>query len=198
MANRSYLYTTNHLPESPEWEKTMDLHSISEWNYDIPVAFKLLLAGNPIAVKSSIWESPEKIAIAGDFRAGLAALYEYLARLPHQAETLVIETKAFLSKASNERKYFILECGEIFDMEEGTPEVKNLELIEEIKLLSNGIQSIPVPKPAVHDGTKGGSFDKLSGRKRKSPKSDPLKPFYGLGLSNWSNILYFQFGEQKT
>ena len=74
MANRSYLYTSEHLPGSPESEKDRDLHSIAEWNYDIPLVFKLLLTGNPIAVESSIWEVSEKIAVAGEFESGLKAL----------------------------------------------------------------------------------------------------------------------------
>jgi hypothetical protein len=198
VANRSYLYTTNHLPESSEWKELRDLHSISEWNYDIPVAFKLLLAGNPMAVKSSIWETPEKIAIAGDFQTGLAALNEYLSRLPPEAEALVTETKSFLSTASNERKYFILECGEIFDMEEGSLEAKNLALIEEIKSISNKIDTLAVPNPITPEVPQRGFLDKVLGRKQESPKIDSLEPFYSLGLGNWSNILYFQFGEEKA
>ncbi|MDO6453968.1 hypothetical protein Q4490_10370 [Neptunomonas phycophila] len=195
MANRSYLYTTNHLPESPEWQEIKDLHSISEWNYDIPLAFKLLLAGNPRAVKSSIWETPEKIAIAGDFQTGLATLNEYLDRLPPQAEALVTETKAFLSKASNERQYFILECGEIFDMEEGPLEAKNRALVEEINSINQDVRALAVPKVIIPDEPHRGFLDKLLGRKQEPPSYDPLEPFYGLGLGKWSNILYFQFGD---
>ncbi|MBU1390218.1 MAG: hypothetical protein KJ856_00275 [Gammaproteobacteria bacterium] len=198
MANRSYLYSANHLPESPEWEKVRDLHSIAEWNYDIPVAFKLLLAGNPSAVKSSIWETAEKIAIAGDFQAGITALNQYLSKLPPQAETLVTEAREFLSKAENEGKYFILECGEIFDMDEGPLEEKNLALIEEIKLISQEIQALVVPSPTITQQPKRSFVDKLLGRKQEQPKLDPLEPFYGLGLGNWSNILYFQFGEENA
>jgi hypothetical protein len=198
VANRSYLYSTNHLPGSPEWGKVRDLHSIAEWNYDIPVAFKLLLVGNPIGVKSSIWEATEKIAIAGDFQAGITALKEYLSKFPPQAETLVIEAREFLSKAENERKYFILECGEIFDMDEGPLEEKNLSLIEEIKSISQEIQALAVPSPIIPQEPKRSFVDKLLGRKHEQPKFDPLEPFYGLGLGNWSNILYFQFGEEKA
>ncbi|MBZ9556783.1 MULTISPECIES: hypothetical protein [unclassified Modicisalibacter] len=198
MANRSYLYTTNHLPESPEWEEVRDLHGISEWNYDIPIAFKLLLAGDPMAVNSSIWETPEKIAIAGDFKAGLATLNNYLSRLPPEAEALVNETKSFLSKSSNERKYFILECGEIFDMEEGSLEAKNLALIEEIKSIGNEVDALAVPEPITPEEPQVGLLGKLLGRKQELPKHDPLQPFYGLGLGNWSNILYFQFGDEKA
>lgn len=196
MANRSYLYTANHFPESPEWENKRDLHSISEWSYDIPLVFKLLLSGNPVAVKSSIWETPEKIALAGDFKAGFHALEMYLSRLPHEAEPLVNEATAFLSKTSNQRRYFILECGEIFDMEAGSLEARNLALLDEIQLLRNEISTIDVPKAPSPKTSIRGIIDKLLSRKQEVSQIDPLKPFYGIGLGNWSNILYFQFSEE--
>jgi hypothetical protein len=196
VANRSYLYTTDHLPESPEWDEKRDLHSIAEWNYDIPLAFKLLLTGNPIAVKSSIWETPERIAIAGEFKSGLNALEEYLGRLPSEAEPLVAEAKEFLLKASNERKYFILECGEIFDMEEGSLEEKNLSLLQEVSSLKSDISKLNVPESPIIEIPKLSIIDRLFGKKQEQPKTDPLEPFYGIGLGNWSNILYFQFGEE--
>ncbi|CAA0104231.1 Uncharacterised protein [BD1-7 clade bacterium] len=196
MANRSYLYTTDHLPESPEWDEQRDLHSIAEWNYDIPLAFKLLLTGNPIAVKSSIWETPERIAIAGEFKSGLNVLQEYLARLPSEAEPLVTEANEFLLKASNERKYFILECGEIFDMDEGSLEDRNLSLLQEISSLKPDISKLHVPIAPKIELPKLSLIDRLFGKKQEQEKSDPLEPFYGIGLGNWSNILYFQFGEE--
>jgi len=191
VANRSYLYSTNHLPESHEWEKVRDLHSIAEWNYDIPIVFKL-------PVRSSIWDATEKIAIAGDFQAGLTSLNEYLSKLPPQAKSLVTEAREFLSKFENERNYFILECGEIFDMEEGSLEGKNQALIEEIKAIGQEIQALVVPSPIIPHEPKRSFLDKLLGRKEEQPKFDPLEPFYDLGLGNWSNILYFQFGEENA
>jgi hypothetical protein len=196
VANRSYLYTTDHLPESPEWDEKRDLHSIAEWNYDIPLAFKLLLTGNPIAVKSSIWETPERIAIAGEFKSGLNALEGYLARLPSEAGPLVTEAKEFLLKASNERKYFILECGEIFDMEDDSLEERNLSLLQEIDSLKPEISKINVPTAPIIELPKLSLIDRLFGKKQEHPKSDPLEPFYVIGLGNWSNILYFQFEDE--
>jgi len=193
VANRSYLYTTDHLPESSEWEANKNLHSISEWGYDIPLVFKLLLTGNPLAVKSSIWGVSEKIALAGEFQIGLGVLEEYFARLPAEAEPLINEARSFLSKISNQRKYFILECGEIFDMEEGSLYEKNLSLIEEINELKSNISNINVPKVINVELPKRGLLDRLLGKKQVQPKSDSLKPFYPLGLGNWSNVLYFQF-----
>ncbi len=45
MANRAYLYSTSFLPGAEtEFRRIVGL---SEWSYDIPLAFKLLLTGNP-------------------------------------------------------------------------------------------------------------------------------------------------------
>jgi hypothetical protein len=85
MANRSYLYASDHLPGSAEWEKQKELRSIGEYRYDIPLAFRILLSGAPRAVRSSIWDTPQLIAIASDARTGLARLERYLALLPPEA-----------------------------------------------------------------------------------------------------------------
>jgi hypothetical protein len=38
---------------------------LSEWNYNIPIVYKILLSGGPKICKSSIWDIDKKIAIAG-------------------------------------------------------------------------------------------------------------------------------------
>jgi len=138
MANRSYLYASDHLPGSPEWETKHELHGIAEWNYDIPLTFKLLLSGNPRPVKSSIWDTEEKIALAGDAQIGLQHLQAYLARLPPQAAGLAADAQEWLSRPSNVRRYFLLECGEIFEMEDEDVTAQNLELLAEIQALPQG------------------------------------------------------------
>lgn len=52
MANRSYLYSTNVVPGPDVKKATRTLTGISEWNYDIPIIYKLLLSGNPRPCKS--------------------------------------------------------------------------------------------------------------------------------------------------
>ena len=52
MANRSYLYAI-------KGDKTV---GISEYNYDIPIAYKVLLSQNTKRVKSKINKNPFKIA----------------------------------------------------------------------------------------------------------------------------------------
>ena len=46
MANRSYLYASDVIPAPDVDPDRRRMTVISEWNYDIPVAFKLLLSGN--------------------------------------------------------------------------------------------------------------------------------------------------------
>ncbi len=181
MANRSYLYSTDHLPESSEWETKPALRGISEWNYDIPLVFKLLLTGNPFTVKSSIWDSPEKIAIAGDFQQGFDTLNEYLSELPEAAAPLVSEARAFLCDSANRRKYFILECTEIYTLLDDAPAELNLELLQEIEVLGSIAGVLPIP-----DVPEASTGDEIT-------TADPLQPYYDLGLGNWSNVLYFQF-----
>lgn len=189
MADRSYLYATDHLPGSSEWEATRELRSISEWNYDIPLVFKLLLSGAPLPVRSSIWETEEKIALAGEAKVGLEHLNAYLARLPAEAAPLVAEAQSFLSRPENCRRYFVLECGEIFDMEGDNHGEQNLALLVEIRGLPAKINSLPVPSMR----TNVSFLMRLFGRSTRATSRDPLKPFYALGLGNWSSILYFQF-----
>ncbi|PID60675.1 MAG: hypothetical protein CSB44_09865 [Gammaproteobacteria bacterium] len=185
MANRSYLYSTDNLPESEEWTKKRILRSLSETNYDIPLVFKLLLSGNPIAVKSTIWEYDGKIAIAGEYESGLKNLEDYLSRLPAEAEQLVTEAMTFLSDKANRRKYFILECGEIFNMTEGDLEEKNLALLEEIKELKNNIHAIDVPT----------LLESKDVSDQNAPQTDFAKQLHRIGLGYWANILYYQFDD---
>jgi hypothetical protein len=190
MANRCYLYATDHLPGSPEWGKQRQLQSIGEWSLDIPLTFQLLLSGDPIPVRSSIWNSEENIALAGEARAGLECLNAYLALLPSNAAPLVTETTEFFSRLENCRKYFVLECGEIFDLRGKNLAAQNNELLKEIRELSSDIASLPVPGPDAPRGLLMRLFSRRS--------TDPLDYFYPLGLGNWSKILYYQFDENEA
>jgi hypothetical protein len=192
MANRSYLYSSNDLPESVEWSTRKALHGISECNYDIPFVFKILLSGDPVACRSSIWDAPEKIAIAGDYLQGKASLERFLSRIPDPvAQPLIAEALQFLNDPKHARKHFILECGEIFDLTKGSLADKNSALLVEIREIGASIDSLPVPRPAA---TQTGLLGKLFGRK----PPDPLSPYYEMGLGFWSEILYFDFSQNET
>lgn len=198
MANRSYLYSTNVIPGPSAKANGRKLIGIAEWNYDIPIVFKLLLSGNPKTCPSSIWDNPEEIALIGDYASGVKNLEGFLSKIElSSAQGLIAEAIEFLNKTENRSQYFVLECGEIFDMREAPLLEQNLDLLEQVKNLQPGeeqaLQSLMAP-PVVPPKPVG-FFSKLLGRAPEPPSlaHDLMKPIYALGLGNWSNILYFDF-----
>lgn len=192
MANRSYLYTTDHLPGSPEWMQRKDLRSVGEFRYDIPLAFQILVSGSPEAVRSSIWESPDLLAIAGDARTGVARLMSCLDLMPTEAGPLVTETRAFFGKRENVRRHFVLECGEIFDLTPGDLAEKNRALLAEVAAITDDVSRLELPQPAPRPSLVRG----LLAKALKLPPADPLDPWYAFGLGSWSNILYYEFSPE--
>ncbi len=69
MANRSYLYASDVSPQQIEqWSEGQQI-GISEWNYDIPLVFKLLISGNTQPCRSLLWDESDPIALQGDYPA---------------------------------------------------------------------------------------------------------------------------------
>lgn len=198
VANRSYLYSTNVIPGPNAKDNGRKLIGISEWNYDIPIVFKLLLSSNPKACPSSIWENQEEIALVGDYASGVKNLEAFLSKITvTPAQPLIAEALEFLNRPENKSEYFVLECGEIFDMRDSPLQEQNLTLLAQVKDLQPEIdlalQSL-LPPPA--EPSKPVSFfARLLGRTSELPKQehDPMQSIYSLGLGNWSNILYFDF-----
>ncbi|MGP1682322.1 MAG: DUF7822 domain-containing protein [Giesbergeria sp.] len=198
MANRSYLYSTNIIPGPSAKADGRKLIGISEWNYDIPIVFKLLLSGNARACTSSIWNTPEEIALTGDYASGVKNLEAFLSMITlPSAQSLIAEALEFLKKPENESQYFVLECGEIYEMSDAPLSEQNLTLLRQVQNLQpeidaalQSLMTSPVesPKPV-------GFLSKFLGRTPEPPKRahDPMQPVYALGLGNWSNILYFDF-----
>ncbi|MGP9556777.1 DUF7822 domain-containing protein [Psychrobacter sp. AOP7-A1-24] len=109
------MYSTNTIPEANQNDSSRVLTGISEYNYDIPIVFKVLLSGNPQACLSLIWDNPEKIALIGDYASGVQNLEAFLAAITlPAAQAPITEALEFLRMPENQNQYFILECGEIF------------------------------------------------------------------------------------
>jgi hypothetical protein len=198
MANRSYLYSTNVIPGPNAKANNRKLVGIAEWNYDIPIVFKLLLSGKTKTCLSSIWDSPDEIALIGDYASGVNNLENFLSKVAQpSAQKLVAEATDFLNKPENQNQYFILECGEIFEMGEAPLFEQNLALLEQVKNLQpevdQALQSLIPPPPVPPKQV--GFFSTLFGHSREpqNPTQDPMKPIHSLGLGNWSNTLYFDF-----
>ncbi|MGE8224916.1 MAG: hypothetical protein ACN6RK_03925 [Stenotrophomonas sp.] len=107
MANRSYLYAGNGLGHdggSPEHRR---ITGISEWNYDIPLIYKILMSGNPRIVQSSIWVDAGNIAITSNYDLGVARLSQFLDRIT-LPEALELKQEALAFLAENRREDFCL------------------------------------------------------------------------------------------
>ena len=207
MANRSYLYSTNIAPRPDAVDQGRKLIGISEYRYDIPLVFKLLLSGSPRTCPSSIWDCDDDMALLGDYDAGLANLEAFLAQIKNPAaQPLIAQALDFLRKPENRNPYFVLECGEIFEMQDPGPGEQNLQLLHSIQNLQPEIdaalQSLAAPPPVPAQPQKPAGFlARMFGLAPppapSRPAPDSLQAFQRLGLGHWSNYLYFDFSPQK-
>lgn len=121
MANRSYLYSADSMPN--EAELPQRIRCISEHNWDIPLAHKLMVGRGTTIVPSMIWNPP--IGIAANYADGAALLRDLLNAVGQGLEDdaefaeCVARTTAHLEK--QQAKYFILETGEIVSMTDDDP-----------------------------------------------------------------------------
>ena len=205
MANRSYLYASNHFPGTNAEKESQSIIGISEWEYDIPLIYKLLLAGNPRVCHSSIWDEEEPIALLGDYAAGVNRLKSFFTRIHAPlAQPLIKEAIEFLETPSNQKKYFLLECGEIFDMEDQALSEQNLHLLQQINTIDGEVSKTldRLQPPALEKTKPVGFLAKIFGSKStaSSPKNESsptnqitaLEDWEALGLNAWSNILYYK------
>jgi hypothetical protein len=169
MANRSYLYAIDVVPSADSPPSKSRCVGLSEFSSAIPIVFKLLLSGNPRTCRSIIWRTPDDIALVGEYAPGFRRLKEFLAQIDlPAAQPLIKECLRFLEDKRNRRKYFLLECGEVFDLTEEPIDQQNAELLNQIRNLDAEIQQAldlvktspvdqPIPKelpPDVVEATK--------------------------------------------
>ncbi|MFI8910426.1 hypothetical protein ACIGW4_02195 [Streptomyces sp. NPDC053513] len=131
MANRSYLYSADSMPN--EAEIPQRIRCISEHNRDVPLAHKLLVGRGTTMVPSMIWNPP--IGIAADYAGGAALLRDLLRAVGEGLEddaefaACVARTTAHLDK--QQAKYFVLETGEIVSMTDEDPAASVRRLVAE-------------------------------------------------------------------
>jgi len=187
MANRSYLYAANRGPGSDSgFDKVI---GISESSYEIPLVYKILLSGRPRACRSLIWDHPEPISIAGDYKDGLERLSGFLAdiRSP-DIDVLRTQSMDFLSSTMTRRDLFVLECGEIFEMDDDQSiEAQNLALVEEIMQVE--LQMAEALKEL--NGTARSTFARIKAFLVGKPEEGSAQAIERLGLDRWSRDLYF-------
>jgi hypothetical protein len=198
LANRSYLYSTNRLPDPSAAKEDRKIVGLSEQGFDIPVVYRLLLSGSPQVCRSVIWEGAGDVAIAGDYEMGVAALKRFLSRITNSAaEPLVRESIEFLEKAENKNSYFLLECAEIFDMQDANLVGQNADLLKQIQVVARSSEKVADELNArLNRMAKPASLlARLLGRAADpAPQREAsLQALCSLGLGNWSNDLYFSF-----
>ena len=74
MANRAYLFATDNITDEQAGEK--HVIGLSEFSYDIPLSYKILVCSNTEIKQSLIWDHP--IALAGSFDNGCQLLFDLL------------------------------------------------------------------------------------------------------------------------
>jgi len=196
MANRSYLYATNSYKDEAGTPLYKDIVGISEYGYDIPIAYKLLLSANPTIVRSSIWDLSGDIAILSPFDEGVNRLSAFLDRIdiPH-IDGLKKNSLEFLEK--HRRKYFLLECGEIFDMEDEDLEPQNRRLLNNIASLDSEIDACLAKVGAEVEAEiqRMGSSDQFLSAEYKNLSAEFRLGIRELGLEYWSDVLYYSPSE---
>jgi hypothetical protein len=187
MANRAYLYSINKIPVKGSDTAGINIVGLSEHNWAVPIAFNVLVSGNPKICKSLIYED-ENTGILGEYEKGLECLQKLLqlVRENNVQYTEVFERKCreaeeFLNGKKIKQKYFFLELGEIFIME---GEILNQpqDFLENNKYLRKLIDNR--------------DFESLNrynfGKDLRSHWEESL------GLGYWSDILYFDFSRPKS
>ncbi|MER7622978.1 hypothetical protein [Streptomyces sp. NPDC126503] len=121
MANRSYLYSADSIPT--ETENPGRIRCISEHNWDIPLAHKLMAGRGTTVVPSMIWNPP--IGIAADYAGGAALLRDLLGAvgkgLEDDAEFAACVARTTAHLKQQQARYFVLETGEIVSMTDDDP-----------------------------------------------------------------------------
>lgn len=175
MANRSYLYSADSLPDDGGNPKP--IRCVSEHNWDVPLAHKLMAGHGTRVVPSMIWNAP--VGIAGDYAEGADLLGRLLHAVGQGLEgdaefaALRVTIEAHLEK--QRAKHFVLETGEIVSMEDDDP-------VASVRRLAS--QDIPDAVAQAQEAIAGRNDDWLA-----AIRADWQKHF----ASFYSESLYFSF-----
>ncbi|GKT14793.1 hypothetical protein AVHY2522_05875 [Acidovorax sp. SUPP2522] len=196
MANRSYLYSTDHPPGAEPVGMPHQAKGIAEWNYDIPLVFKLLVSGKVTVSRSAIWPDAGEIALMGGYDEGVVRLDAFLERITlAEAQPLVEQAKAFLKASTNRGQYFLLEPGEILEMNDEPLAQQNLQLHDSIRKMDAEVEAALETLTILPRAARApqGFLARVFGRtpRAREPAVDPLASVRSVGLGHWSNQLYY-------
>lgn len=216
MANRAYLFSLGNRPQSYS-DRPDTLSGLSEWAYEVPFCFRVLMSGDPELCASFVSDGFDDEpadrktrihAISADFELGFARLqrfFEILRALHETAPGLLTqmdEATTFLEEHRD--RYLLLETVELDMMSaEGGPALRaSVETeIAACRRVAAAFDALPTDIAQASEVLKASTAEQASG---------PLSAFFGLrfdeyfdhtrdghakhplGLSEWSEVLYFQ------
>ncbi|SEK27474.1 DUF7822 domain-containing protein [Rhodococcus maanshanensis] len=187
MANRTYLYTTPLAPQADPAEAcNQRLTGISEWPYAIPLVPRILVSVDPRARQSIIWDgTPDLIAVTARCGPGITRLEKFLSRIHHPGlGTMADDALRFLRAHTDPDDHFVLECGEIFAMDDEP-------FAEQGAALLSGLADIDAEMEAALAElapAKPNFWQRVFAPAQQSIE----EPLHELGLGHWSDALYFE------
>jgi len=183
MANRAHLYAVDLIPSIGVPNANLNAVGLSEYNSDVPVAYKFLVSKQIQICDSAIWRQKD-LALIGDYKEGtallLALLKAYGDALPSADaafDEAYHETESFLLDIKNSRKYILLEAGEIFELDDDKDlQANNKKLFKELAGLKDQGDSrfINGTLRSILDVKKQGQWNAED-----------------FGITSWSNVLYY-------
>lgn len=201
MANRSYLYSTNRIPGPAADGAGRRIRCVGEYRSGIPYLYKLLLSGSPRTCRSAIWDKAEDIALIGEYELGMSRLQAFLARIESPAAAgLVAATRAFFAVPERRQPYFLLECGEIFDMNGPDLAAQNCALLDEVRAAPDSLAALAqqLDRALARGPARPSLLTRLLGQapSDRALHDRHLAPLHEAGLGSWSEILYFDFPDE--
>lgn len=221
MANRSYLYSISFDKTTEDRQENDKIVDLSEYSYNIPISYKILVSQDTKLSHSIIWDYENPIAIQGNFQKGKQKLFLFLEKLKNEnifdseeLEKYITDTKTFIE--NNELENVILECGEIYEMNDEDLEIQNQQLFDEIYNINNTIDNLlnelksaklSLEKMYVEreNLSNPSFFSKIfSSNKSRTEELDKNieitknNMWWSLGIDYWSNILYYDFSDENS
>ncbi|OYD60815.1 DUF7822 domain-containing protein [Rhodococcus sp. OK302] len=187
MANRTYLYTTPVAPqEDPASARIQRFTGISEWSYAIPLVPRVLVSVDPRACQSIIWDgTPDLIAVTARCGPGIARLDGFLGRIDHPGRgTMAEDALRFLRSHTEPDHYFVLECGEVFDMDDESFADQGRSLLAGLADIDAEMEAALARLAPVKPNFWQRVF---------TPSQESIEePLRELGLGYWSETLYVE------